>query len=231
LSAGATSVSHTTHASAKSLIVAVGVGKQVSSTTGSTTGVTFNGVAMTQVPNSPQIGSTGTTNTTSNGRSGVSLWTLTETGYGGTLGGVTGDIVVTRNDTPNLLSWAYYDLDCEVVVEASAFKALTSGDEGVLYECGYTAAPGDGMTTGEASFVIGVIADIGDGASALTHSWTGLTEDFDGGGVNAGRTAQFSAASASFAGDITQEDISCSTSAITGGALIVTAFRRGAGGE
>ncbi|MEH6721949.1 MAG: sialate O-acetylesterase [Qipengyuania sp.] len=223
--------SHTTDDGAKAIIVAVGGGKQTSSSTGTTTGVTFNGVAMTQLPNSPQSGSTGTTNTSANGRAAVSMWRLTETQYGAPLGGVTGDVVVTRDNSTNIISFAIYDLDCEPVLEATAFKARTAGSEAAAYKCGYTAAVDDGLTTGAPCFVIGVICDVGDGAAALTHSWTGLTEDYDGGASNGSRSAQFSAASATFTSDMTQKNITCTSSAISGGGLIVAAFRRRAGGE
>lgn len=220
--------SHTVAAGARALVVGVVAVRTSSNSVNVTTGVTFGGVALTKLAS--QGGVTSTADTSSLGRVDTSLWLLTETAYGGPLAGATGDIVVTQPLATNLLSAGVFNLDAEPVIETAPFATRLSGNAGTSYTGGYTAAPGDGLTTGAASTVLAVIGTVGDGAAAIGHTFTGLIEDADGGGSTGTRAAQAAFAHASV-GEVTQQAISVASASATGGAFIAVALRGKVDGE
>jgi len=114
-------VSHTTHADTKTLIVTLHSARLATNTTFTITGVTFNGVAMREVWEQNSA------NASPACRVNMAHYILDEIMYGGPLGNVTGDIVCTHSNTANVSDMCFIDLAEDVIPESHALATASSG--------------------------------------------------------------------------------------------------------
>lgn len=214
--ASSRTVSHTTASGTKMVVVAVATGR-ASNNTNATSSVTFGGVAMTK------LASAAGANASPAGRSDVSIWTITEAQYGGSLSGVTANIVGTWPLAANIASFAAYDLNAEGIPSISRSKNISGATGTDLTTT---------MTTAASSILFAVAASIAQSASTLTHTFSGLaTEDADAGGNN-GTVSSQTAFAHDTVGVSVEFTVGATMSAtINAGACLVAAFRGKIDGE
>lgn len=214
--------SHTTASGTKMLVVAFAVARTTQSNTNSLTGVTFNGVAMTRM-NAPSPGTTAAANTSPAGRTDIAIFGLTETEYGGTLSGVTANIVATSTLSSQINSVAAFNLDAEAICDVSYANTLTGGTTG-------TTLTFD-VTTGQPGLLIGVASSVASSASALTWTLAGLTEIGDGGASDGTKSGQVAFGHESV-GEVSGATITATASGtMDSGAFLVASFRKKLDGE
>lgn len=177
---GSVTLAHTTNASAKFLAVAAVAMRPGSNTTFTITGITFNGVAMTQARVQADNGTTA-------GRAVSAIYYLDEATYGGSLSGVTANIVVTCDSAAvNLFEVVAFNAT-ERLYPDYAISTNASTDS-------QTALPLD-FYTGAPALTIAAVGSCGPGAAAATCTWTNMTtEVLDAGGSNGTRIGQGSIA-------------------------------------
>jgi len=95
-SLSARTVSHTTGASTNALVVALHSSRFATNTTFNISGVTFNGVAMTEVREH------NVANGSPAARVNIAIYYIDEAAYGGSLANVTGNVVCTHSNTGNM---------------------------------------------------------------------------------------------------------------------------------
>lgn len=208
--------SHVTAADTNFLVVAIAAMRPNSSTSFGITGVTYNGHAMTLAREQADNGSPNLC------RAVASIWYIDETAYGGSLGGVTADIVVTAGQACNLFEVAAFNSkDADYIDYANSTNL--SGDGAALSMSYYTGAP---------ALTVAVAASCGAGAVAATCTLAGVTEVLDAGGTNATRTGQGCIGYAEDAAQYGPRTISATFSASQNAiALCVASFRKRWNGE
>ena len=205
--------SHTTHVGCKSLVVAVGVVRTTSTTVNPINNVTFDGVSMRKCNSPPNTLLAGNAR-----RVDIGVFYIDEPLFGGSLGGVTGNIVAAPNLNTNIISFAAFDLNARVMPEAATGDQISGlgASGGSVSSDLYAGAP---------CFAVGVVASGSDGAAALTHTLTGLTEVLDAGGSDGTRSGQVSIGHAAV-GEVAAYDVGATFSDdVAAAAFTVAAFR------
>lgn len=214
--AASKTASHTTASGTKMLVVCVATSRATNNTN-ATSSVTFNGVAMTK------LASAAGANASPAGRSDVSIWTLTESQYGASLSGVTGNIVGAWPLAANIASFAAYNLDAEAIPSITRNKSITSTTGTDLTTT---------MTAAASSFLVAGAASVAQSASTLTHTFSGLaTEDGDAGGNNGTVAAQTAFAHGSSGVSVEFTVGAAMSGTVNAGACLVAAFRGKIDGE
>lgn len=212
--------SHTTAVGTKTLVVTVGYVLLTTSAVNIPTNITFNGVAMTKA--TALANQMAGANATPSQRADVGIFYLTETQYGGSLSGVTANIVSNGGAGTGINSVAAYNLDAEVVPECALGTRINSTTGTTL---SVTLAPGAPVV------LIGTCASAGQAAAALTHTFTGLTETGDGGASNGTECGQAAFGSATVGEGLGSTITATLSATVRAAAFFVAAFRAKISGE
>lgn len=212
--------SHTTASGTTFLILAVGIQFQDNNTTAGPQNAqtTFGGVNMRLAGFSEVNGGSPA------GNSCAAIYYIDEAMYGGSLSGVTADVVVRTSNNQRIHSWTAINAKNVQVAqsEGGAFPAAHGGGSGVSYT----------ITTYHPGLIVTAASACADSASALTATVTGATELQDSGlstGTRAGQTVTaYSEESAAVAGKTI--DVTWSA-ACTQMAAVSVAFRKKFSGE
>lgn len=207
---------HTTASATRFVAVAVMVGRY-GSFSAITVGATFGGVAMTATRTQAAV------NNTPGARVQADIFFIDEAAFGGSLAGVTEDIVITCSAAPQLIDLCVYDLR-DVVHEESrpAFKGNTTDAD---------IAPS--LITNDQAVVISAVAAFAQAGAALTATVTGATEAMDHGLSNGSDRAVMAVAAHSYsASPVYNKTITTTFSAGCNAiAAVVACFRRRYPGE
>lgn len=207
--------SHTTDANTKCLIVAASCIRGNSTTTFLTSSITFNGVPMTLVREQADNGTTAC-------RAVSAVYFLDEATYGGSLSGITANIVVTATVACNTINFAAFNSVDDLYI-GYANSANMSGD---------LAAVSLDYYTGDPSLTVAVYGSAAASAAALTHTLSGVTEVLDAGGSNGTRSTQTVIGYAQDAAPYGPRAITATASATCNcGSLVVASFRQRWNGE
>lgn len=157
-------VSHTTAAGTNFVIVPVSSMRLATNTTFTITGVTFNGVAMRELRE----------HNAANGspacRVNIAVYYIDEAMYGGSLSGVTGNVVITSSNTANVSDFAVIDCTGDGYPDAYAIANASTGNSLTTQ-----------ITTNASSLIVTVGACVSSTITIPTATVTGATEVMDHG--------------------------------------------------
>lgn len=168
-------VSHTTNAGTHALYVPLVILRNDTNAAQTVGGVTFNGVAMTEVGNVSAAGGVGL------GYARVALYRLDETAYGGSLAGVTANLVVSASGgaVVRMIDFAVYETDKVGIADYIGKYNPSPANVASASAVSTSNAPGLWITVG---------ASCAAGGTPLTATFTGATEVMDHGLANSGAT-------------------------------------------
>jgi hypothetical protein len=210
-------ISHTTAVGTKCIIVPTGLTRLNSGSSFNLT-ITYNGVTLFRT-----AFATGTSNAPSC-RGNAAVHYINESDFGGSLSGVTYNLVVTPASNCNTFEVAVLDMPEELLpdTEGGQWTTNTTG----------TVMTGDVSTNGPA-LIVTMGCTTSDGAAALTATLSGSTEYFDHGlNMSGTRSGQAVFGQTVEAARVVAKSISATwTATCTSLALCLVAFRRKMSGE
>jgi hypothetical protein len=205
----------------------VGLSRLTSSAGNAISSVTFDGVALKNANKS--VASNAVANSAGGagaaGRCDTAVFYLSDVEYvaatGLSLAGRTGNVVISYTASSNTVQAAFLSIDADIVPET------TPATNSIAIVNALTVNPAPGA----ASLCVGAVGSCADGAAALTHSWTGLTEIQDSGASDGVRCGQFSVATGALAANAVAAAAVLLSANATQFGLTAACFRKRVEGE
>ncbi|RZS80661.1 hypothetical protein [Pigmentiphaga kullae] len=166
------SADHSTAAGTKTLVIAVSYQRPGASTTFTISGVTFGGVALVEADQIAAVSASPTS------RCNTGIWYITESAFGGSLGGLTASVEIVSAVAGNIIDWCVIELDAECVPDSRHSGTVNS-------------AATDNVSLQITPSMPQVVVAIGasaSGSAPLTATMTGATEVMDHGLANGDNT-------------------------------------------
>jgi hypothetical protein len=137
------------------------------------------------------------------------------------IGGVTGNIVITYTASSNLVQANFISVDSDVIEEQTPCANSVSA----INTLSVSPAPGNNV------LCVAIANSLADSASALTCTWTGVTELQDSGAAGAGRSGQMSVAAGPLSANVVSTVTALKSANTTQFGLMAACFRKRFEGE